>query len=55
MMESMPGVQDVFCGPETIVHVKSGAPAVSPEAIAKALTAFEIEVEEVARDDSAML
>ncbi len=51
----MAGVQDVFCGPETIVHLKHGATALEFEALEKALEAFEVECFSVERDDSAVL
>ena len=51
----MPGVQDVFCGPETIVHLKHGATALEFDAIEQALEAFEVACYSVERDDSAVL
>lgn len=54
-MNDLPGVQDVFCGTITIVHMKRGSAALAPEAIEEALTAFEIVVDGVERDDSAVL
>ena len=55
MMKDLAGVQDVFCGPETVVHMKSGSAALAPEAIEEALAGFEIACDGVERDDSAML
>ena len=54
-MKNLAGVQDVFCGPETVVHMKRGSAALAPEAIEKALAEFEIACEGVERDDSAVL
>ena len=55
MIKDMAGVQDVFCGPETIVYMKRGTVALSPEAIEEALEGLEIKVDGVARDDSVLL
>ena len=54
-MKNVAGIQDVFCGPETVVHMKRGSAALEPDAIAKVLTEFEIAYDEIERDDSAML
>jgi hypothetical protein len=54
-MEDLAGVQAVFCGPETVVYLKSGAVALSPQAIEEALVGLEIKVDGVARDDSVLL
>jgi len=54
-MKDVAGVQDVFCGPETVVHMKSGSVALSSEAIEEVLAGFEIACDGVERDDSAML
>ncbi len=54
-MKDMAGVQDVFCGPETVVHMKSGSAAVTPEAIEKALEELKVACDGVERDDSAVL
>jgi hypothetical protein len=51
----MAGVQDVFCGPETVVHLKHGATALEYDAIEDALEEFEVACESVKRDDSAVL
>lgn len=48
-------MQDVFCGPETIVHVKRGGGALDAEALERALVELEIECSGVARDDGALL
>ena len=48
-------MQDVFCGPETVVFLKRGASAPQPDAIEEALEGFEIVVDGVERDDSALL
>jgi hypothetical protein len=48
------GVQDVFCGPETVVHMKQGSAALAPEAIEEVLAKFKIACDGVKRDDSAM-
>lgn len=55
LMKDMAGVQDVFCGPETVVYVKNGSVAVAPDAIREALEGFELQVDSVERDDSALL
>ncbi|MFT7670960.1 MAG: hypothetical protein ACI8X5_003675 [Planctomycetota bacterium] len=54
-MSEMDGVQDVFCGTETIVHMKSGSAELDIVAIEAAFEEFEIVCEGVERDDSAML
>ena len=54
-MNDLDGVQDVFCGTETVVHLRAGSAPLTPEAIESALEEFEIEVESVVRDDSAVL
>lgn len=54
-MKDLAGVQDVFCGPETVVHLKRGSAALAPEAIEELLARFEIECDGVERDDSALL
>ena len=54
-MKDMPGVQDVFCGPETVVFMKKGTPALKPEALQEALGKLKVECEGVERDDSAIL
>jgi hypothetical protein len=55
LIQDLAGVQDVFCGTETVIHMKSGSAALSLEAIEEALVAFEIVVDGVKRDDSAVL
>ncbi|MGE3351703.1 MAG: hypothetical protein AB7O84_08185 [Planctomycetota bacterium] len=47
-------MQDIFCGPETIVHVRSGAADPTPAAIAAALKRLGVDCEGVERDDAAM-
>lgn len=54
-MKDYAGVQDVFCGPLTVVHMKRGSAALAPEAIEDVLEGFEIACDGVERDDSAML
>ena len=54
-MKDLAGVQDVFCGPETIVHMKRGSAMLEPKAIEELLAKFEIACDGVRRDDSAML
>jgi len=54
-MENVDGVQDVFCGTETVVHMKRGSAPLATEAIEGVFDEFEIEYESVERDDSAML
>lgn len=54
-MQDFAGVQDVYCGPETVVHMKRGSAALAPEAIEAALAQFEIACEGVERDDTAVL
>ena len=55
MIENVAGVQDVFCGPTTIVHMKSGSAALAPGVIEKVMEEFEIVVDGIERDDSAVL
>lgn len=54
-MKDVDGVQDVFCGTETVVYVKRGGPSVSPEAIEAVLESFDLAVDGVERDDSVIL
>ena len=55
MLKDLPGVQDVFCGPKTIVHLKHGATVLEYDAIEDALEALEVACKNVKRDDSAVL
>jgi len=55
LIKDMAGVQDVFCGPETVVHMKRGSAALDAEALEEVFTGFEIAFDGVERDDSAML
>ena len=48
-------MQDIFCGKETVVHVKRGAEAPSAQAIEAALVALGVLCEGVRRDDSAVM
>ena len=54
-MKDMAGVQDVFCGPETVVHMKKGAAALSTDALQKALADLKVVCEGITRNDSAVL
>lgn len=54
-MKDLVGVQDVFCGPETVVHMKRGSKPLAPEALKEAFAKLKIECDGVRRDDSAML
>lgn len=54
-MTEYPAIQDVFCGVETIVHVRRGRAAPSTDEIANALTRLEVECGDVRRDDTATL
>jgi hypothetical protein len=54
-MKEMTGVQDVFCGPQTVVHLKRGSNALPPRAVEEMLERFEVACDGVQRDDSAML
>lgn len=58
-MKDQAGIQDVFCGAQTVVHMKSGKTQLAPEVIAAAieetLAEFEIACDGVERDDTAML
>lgn len=54
-MKDMPGVQDVFFGRETVVHIKRGSAILTPEVIEEALAKLEIACDGIRRDDSAML
>lgn len=54
-MNDVAGVQDVFCGPLTVVHMKKGSAPLDTEALSKKLTDLKVVVESIARDDSAML
>ncbi len=55
MLKDFPGVQDVFCGPETIIHLKSGAEMPDAAALEDALVKLEVATDGIERDDSAML
>ncbi len=54
-MKDLAGVQDVFCGPETVVHLKRGSAPLAPKAIEEALAKHKVACDGVRRDDSAML
>jgi hypothetical protein len=54
-MKNLPGVQDVFCGPETVIHMSNGSAPLAPKAIEAALAEFEIACEGIERDDTATL
>ena len=54
-MNNLAGVQDVFCGKETIVHIKRGMAGPDPEAIEQALAGLAVVCNGVRRDDSAIL
>lgn len=54
-MQELAGVQDVFCGPETIVYARSARDDRMPAEIEAALIALEVACDGVERDDSAML
>jgi len=64
-MKNLPGIQDVFCGPQTIVHLaaghlsaghlSAGSEPLAPGAIEALLAEFEIACEGIERDDSAVL
>ncbi|MBL4771368.1 MAG: hypothetical protein JKY61_09545 [Planctomycetes bacterium] len=54
-MENLAGVQDVFCGSETVIHMKKGAGVPAPGAIEKVFTSFKIVCNGIERDDSALL
>lgn len=55
MLKEVAGVQDVFCGVETIIHMKSGSAAPSADAIEAILVELEVAFEGLERDDSAVL
>tara|TARA_R110002126_G_scaffold23750_5_gene82932 strand:+ start:602 stop:766 length:165 start_codon:yes stop_codon:yes gene_type:complete len=54
-MNELPGVQDIFCGPQTIVYLKHGATALEYDAIEDALESYEVPCKSVKRDDSKVL
>ncbi len=54
-MKDLAGVQDVFCGPETVVHMKRGSAILTPKTIEEALAKYKIACDGVRGDDSAML
>jgi hypothetical protein len=55
LIENVAGVLDVFCGTETIVHMKSGSAALAPEMLESVFEEFEIASKGIERDDSAVL
>ena len=55
LMNELPGVQDIFCGPQTIVYLKHGATALEYDAIEDALESYEVPCKSVNRDDSKVL
>lgn len=55
MINDVAGVQDVFCGNETVIHMESGSAAPSAEAIEAILVELEVAFEGLERDDSAVL
>ena len=54
-MNDVAGVQDVFCGTETVIYMKKGSVALSTEAVEKVLTGYKIAFEGIKRDDSVIL
>ena len=54
-MKDLAGVQDVFCGPETVVHMKRGSATLEPKAVEELLAKHKIAYDGMRRDDSAML
>lgn len=55
MIKNLAGVQDVFCGPETIIHMQPGKTDLAEEALKDAFAEFEIVFEGLERDDSVLL
>ena len=51
----MAGVQDVFCGPLTVVHMKQGGAACVPESLEEVFEGFEIVCDGIERDDTAIM
>ena len=54
-MKNIAGIQDFFCGVETVVHMKKGSAVLDPRAIENVLEEFEIACDGVHRDDTAVL
>ncbi len=54
-MKDLDGVQDVFCGQETIVYMKSCKDELAPDAIQRVFDDFEIDCDGIERDDSVVL
>ncbi|MBL4771044.1 MAG: hypothetical protein JKY61_07865 [Planctomycetes bacterium] len=54
-MEDVAGVQDVFCGTETVIYMKKGSASLSPQAVEDILSGYKIAFEGVKRDDSVIL
>lgn len=55
MIKDLAGVQDVFCGPLTVIHMKAGSAAFTPESLEAVFEGYEIVCDGIERDDSAML
>jgi hypothetical protein len=55
LIKDLPGVQDVFCGPLTVVHMKRGSASLSPDALEAVFADYEIACDGIERDDTAML
>ena len=54
-MKDLTGVQDVFCGPQTVIHMKKGQSKLDLAAVKETLTKMKVKVEAIERDDSAVL
>jgi hypothetical protein len=55
LINEVAGVQDVFCGVETIIHMKSGSAAPSADVLEEIFGELKVAFEGIERDDSAVL
>ena len=54
-MREVAGVQDVFCGVETVIYMKSGSAAPSAESLKEIFGKLDVAFEGMERDDSTIL
>jgi hypothetical protein len=55
LLKEYPSVLDVFCGTETVIHMKSTNDMLEADALKEALVKLEVVCEGVERDDTAVL
>ncbi len=55
MLKDFSGVQDVFCGPTTVVHMKKGSAPLEAKALEEALTELKVAVESISQEEQGVL